>query len=174
MAEPKLIPPSAIQGEKKSESKPKTAPKKDTNMAKSPAKKKPSKQMIVVPKPHPPVLVQGMGKIGQLPGEKKGPDISKIKAVLDQQHTLYAVGAAAALGWLQKEGMLANIPNVQGIDKVALLGAAAWGAAKWSKNRTVDHVATGLLSVAAYRMLVKDETGGIPAVGLINEEDEAF
>jgi len=67
---------------------------------------------------------------------------------MDEKHTLAAVGAAAVLGLMQGQGM--SLPHFTAVGVPATYGVAAWALGRYSKNRTVQHVATGLLAVAAY------------------------
>lgn len=83
------------------------------------------------------------------------------------QNQLIAVGGAAGLAFLQKSGV--KIPKlVDSLSVPANAGLIAWGAARLLKNTTLDHVATGLLSAAAYAF-----AGGAPIQGDIMGEGSA-
>lgn len=83
------------------------------------------------------------------------------------QNQLIAVGGAAGLAFLQKSGV--KIPKlIDSLSVPANAGLIAWGAARLLKNATLDHVATGLLSAAAYAF-----AGGAPIQGDIMGEGSA-
>jgi hypothetical protein len=73
------------------------------------------------------------------------------RAAAEEKHRLYAVGAAFAIGYAEKEGW--DLPHID------LLGVpASWGLGLWIlqkagvvKNKSLSHATTGLLSVAAYK-----------------------
>lgn len=71
------------------------------------------------------------------------------RAAASEKHTLTAVGSALVFGIAQKSGI--NIPTVFGLSPEATAGIAAWLWGRMSKNNTAQHVATGLLSVAAHQ-----------------------
>lgn len=75
------------------------------------------------------------------------------RAAMDEKHTLAAVGGAALLGYLDKNGHLDNVSLVDGVDPKVQVGLLAWAAGRFTKNRMVQHVATGALSVAVYSMI---------------------
>ena len=143
------------------------------------AKRKKSSAMKVVHKnPNQPVLVAGKKKhkVGAASpfasSSSKKSGSAAIKNALDQTHTITAVGAAAALGYLEGQGtVLPESLNMLGIGKAGVLAIAAFAGAKMLKNRTLDHVATGLGSVAAYN-LAFDTAKGVPGrvSGLLQNE----
>lgn len=67
----------------------------------------------------------------------------------DEKHTIAAVGAAAVLGYMERQG--STLPHINALGMAGTYGLVAWGAARMTKSRTAAHVATGLLSVAAYQ-----------------------
>ena len=77
--------------------------------------------------------------------------------VRDEKHTVTAVVAAAALGYAERAGkdgapsLASKLPKVDALGVAGTYGALAWLYAKQSKNATAAHLATGLLSVAAYK-----------------------
>lgn len=73
-----------------------------------------------------------------------------LQTARDEKHTLFAAGAAAALGYLEKQGQ--SLPKIEALGTAGTYGVAAWLAAKYTHNRSLRHVATGLLSVAAYKL----------------------
>lgn len=77
-------------------------------------------------------------------------------AARDEKHTLVAVGAAAALGYATRKGadgksLSQKLPRIDALGVAGTYGILAWAGAKYTKNRTMRHVATGLLAVAAYK-----------------------
>lgn len=68
----------------------------------------------------------------------------------DEKHTIAAVGAAAVVGYMQRSGT--QLPHVAAIGMPGTYGLVAWMGARMTKNKTLAHVATGLLSVAAFQM----------------------
>ncbi len=74
----------------------------------------------------------------------------------DEKHTLTALVAAGALGLAKRQKM--DLPKIDQIGTAGTYGLAAWVAARWSGNKTISHVATGLLSVAAFSLASGDET----------------
>ncbi len=77
-------------------------------------------------------------------------------AAKDEKHTLVALGAAAALGYASRKGkdgksIASGLPKVEALGVAGTYALAAFVAAKYTKSRTLRHVATGLGSVAAYK-----------------------
>ena len=75
------------------------------------------------------------------------------RAAADEKHTLAAVGAAGLLGYLDKNGHLDQLTLVEGVDPKSQLALILWAAGKVTKNKIVQHVATGVASVAIYSMV---------------------
>lgn len=73
-------------------------------------------------------------------------------AAREEKHTITAVVAAAVVGYAQRENMLDNIPQIDAIGPVGTLGAVAWAAGRFMRSNVASHVATGLLSIAAYEL----------------------
>lgn len=90
----------------------------------------------------------GVGKVNPA---KKGIS-SAAKSALDQKHMIAAVGAGAALGFLEGSGSLPAGLDVAGIGIPATLAVGAFVGAKAMKSRTLEHVATGLGAIAVYQM----------------------
>lgn len=76
-----------------------------------------------------------------------------------EKHTLAAIGAAAALGYMSRTGE-ANLPHINALGVPGTYGVALWGIGKMMKSRTASHMATGLLSIAAYEMVRTGAIGG--------------
>jgi len=70
------------------------------------------------------------------------------RAALDEKHTLASVGAAAVLGYMARSGT--TLPHVDALGVAGTYGLVAWAAGRGMRNRTLSHIATGLLSVQAY------------------------
>lgn len=66
------------------------------------------------------------------------------------QNQLVAIGGAAALGFLQKQGVTAKLPKIAGLSSTVTAGILAWAGGKFLKSPMLDHVSTGMLSVAAF------------------------
>lgn len=66
-----------------------------------------------------------------------------------EKHTLGAVMAGAALGYAERSKM--QLPHVASLGVAGTYGIAAWMASKHLRSRTLSHVATGLLTIAAYQ-----------------------
>lgn len=97
---------------------------------------------------------------------KKGLTLAA-RSAMEEKHRIVALGAAAALGMAEKNGIA--LPKFEGIGAAATYGLAAMVLGKMTKSRMLDHAATGLLSVAIYQL----SSGGIHGVaGLSNGETE--
>lgn len=131
-------------------------------MAKKHKKSSKKKSGLITIKP--PVMnrvrVGSRTSVGKVNPAKKGVS-SAAKAALDQKHMIAAVGAAAAMGFLESSGSLPAGLDVAGIGIPATLAVGAFIGAKAMKSRTLEHVATGLGAIAAYQM-AKD--AGAPPV----------
>jgi|FLYL01.1.fsa_nt_gi hypothetical protein len=73
----------------------------------------------------------------------------------DEKHTIVAVLAAAGVGLLKRTGTA--LPHIEALGVAGTYGLGAWMAARYTRNQTLAHVATGLLSVAAFRMASGEE-----------------
>jgi hypothetical protein len=87
----------------------------------------------------------------------------------DEKHTFTALLAAAASGYVKGAGM--TVPYVDALGLEGTYGLVAWGIARYTRNRTAEHVATGLLSVAAARW---GETMGRPGGGAATRGDDSI
>jgi len=86
-------------------------------------------------------------------------------AAMAEKHTVAAVAAAGALGLLERNNV--PVPYLEFLGKAGSMGALAWIAGKYTGNVTVQHVATGLLSVAAYELA----KGGAKAGGVAGDSE---
>lgn len=73
-----------------------------------------------------------------------------VRAALTEKHTLTAIAAGGALGLAERNNI--PIPHVEMLGKAGTLGALAWIVGKTTGNDVAKHVATGLLSIAAYEL----------------------
>ena len=73
-------------------------------------------------------------------------------AAREEAHTIAAVVASAALGYAERENMLDSVPHVTALGVAGTLGVAAWAAGRFMRSKVASHVATGLLSVAAFKL----------------------
>lgn len=66
-----------------------------------------------------------------------------------EKHTIGAVLAGAALGYAERQQM--TLPHISALGVAGTYGVAAWFGARHMRSRTLSHVATGLLTIAAYQ-----------------------
>jgi len=69
-------------------------------------------------------------------------------AVRDEKHTLAAIATAAALGYAARQGT--QIPHLAQLGVEGTVGVALWFGSRMTRSRTLEHMATGALAVAAY------------------------
>jgi len=81
----------------------------------------------------------------------------------DEKHTMTALLAAFAAGYCDKNNV--NIPTFGPLSKAGTAGVLAFAIAKMTKNKTAEHVATGLLSVQAYQFAAGAAVVGDDIVG---------
>lgn len=95
-----------------------------------------------------------------------GGRLTKAKELaMSEKHTLTALGAAIALGMAERQGW--KLPSIPMAGPAATYGLAAWVLAKYTGNKVASHAATGLLSVAAYKLA--SGAGAAPSVRGANE-----
>lgn len=82
------------------------------------------------------------------------------RLALEERHTIAAVITGAVAGYMRRSGT--TIPHVSALGIPGTWGAAAWLAARYTKSRTLGHVATGLLTIAAYEMTSSGSLFGTP------------
>lgn len=70
-------------------------------------------------------------------------------AARDNKHTITAALAGAFLGYARSKGM--KLPTIGKLTQEQTAALAGIGASLFTKNRTVRHVTTGLVAVAAYQ-----------------------
>lgn len=64
----------------------------------------------------------------------------------DEVHTLTAMGAGAALGYIESRNV--QVPHIKTLGISGTYGGVAWALGRYTKNKTMQHVATGLLACA--------------------------
>jgi len=70
-------------------------------------------------------------------------------AAREEEHRLWAIGAALGLGAARRYGV--RIPRpIEGVSPALQYGLIAWGIGRLTKSRIAEHLATGLLAVGAY------------------------
>lgn len=79
-----------------------------------------------------------------------------------EKHTIGAVLAGAALGYAERQKM--TLPHITSLGVAGTYGVAAWFGARQMRSRTLSHVATGLLTIAAYQFARGDSVVGGPVV----------
>ena len=80
----------------------------------------------------------------------RGPAFGAVK-LRDEKHALTAIVAAGLLGMIENKSPESITALTMGpLKPAATLGIGAWLLNRFSKNKTLEHAATGLLSVAAY------------------------
>jgi hypothetical protein len=75
-----------------------------------------------------------------------------------ERHTAAAVGAAAVLGFAARSGV--QLPRIDAIGTAGTYGLVAWGIGRFTRSTVAQHVATGLLSVAAYQLAAGQSVSG--------------
>jgi Flp pilus assembly protein TadB len=89
------------------------------------------------------------------------------RAISSEKHTMVALAAAAAYGFVEKQGY--QIPSIGPIGPAGTVGLAAWLYGRMAKNNTAQHLATGLLAIAVNRWVA---TGTIAGEGTAAYYDE--
>jgi hypothetical protein len=80
-----------------------------------------------------------------------------LQAARDERHRLYAVGGAIAIGYAEKHGIA--LPHSKSLGMAGTYGLLGWAALKAGlvRSRSLSHVVTGLLSVAAYQFATGEQ-----------------
>jgi len=89
------------------------------------------------------------------------------RAALSEKHTLAALGTAGALGLARRTGF--NVPHITVLGQEGTVGVALWVAGKVTKNATLQHMATGALSIALYNF-AKGGAAGVAGDDLAGDE----
>jgi len=108
----------------------------------------PARAIQAAPRPRPrTVIVQQGAQVARRVGS------AAARAAAEEKHTLVAGGVALAVGWADSRGMLESVPElVPGTGAVGTLAIAAWGLGKFTGSRMARHAATGLISIALFRV----------------------
>jgi hypothetical protein len=77
---------------------------------------------------------------------------------LEEKHTFAAVGAGLALGFVEREKIA--LPSIPKLGMSGTYGIGLWLAGRYMRSRTMSHMATGLLSIAAYQLGKTGEIAG--------------
>lgn len=92
----------------------------------------------------------------------------------EEKHTIYAVGAAAAIGYAEANDI--DVPHWAPLGVAGTLGAAAFLYGRYANSKIARHLATGALSIAAYKITSGAEggTSGDYIEGEIPALEEAY
>lgn len=74
-----------------------------------------------------------------------------------EKHTLVALGAAAVLGYAEKQAF--PLPSIGPLGPASTTGLIAWAIGRATRSTMAAHVATGLLSVGLYKFAAGQTTG---------------
>lgn len=91
------------------------------------------------------------------------------RAARTEKHTIAAVIAAGAMGFMKREGV--QLPKVDALGTAGTYGALAWLAGRYLKSQVLQHVATGLLSVAAAELGSGAVVSGDEDTGAVDVDD---
>jgi len=80
-----------------------------------------------------------------------------------ERHMLVAVASAGALGLAESRGIA--LPQIDALGTAGTYGVAAYVYAKLTGSQTAEKVATGLLSVAIYKLAAAQTPAGTPPAG---------
>lgn len=108
----------------------------------------PARAIVAAPRPQRrTVIVQQASSIARRVGS------AAAQTAREEKHTLIAGGVALAVGYADSRGMLESVPElVPGTGAVGTLAIAAWAIGRFTNSRIARHSATGLLSVALFRV----------------------
>lgn len=116
-------------------------------------------QIVRVPSFSPAAKARGAALVRR--GASIGAQIAR-----DESHTAAALGAAAVLGYVESRAV--QVPHVAILGISGTYGALAWVAGRTMKNKTLQHIATGLLACSVRDMVASSATPaaapGAPAV----------
>lgn len=85
------------------------------------------------------------------------------RAAYAEKHTIAAVLAAAAFGWMKKSGV--QLPKIDAIGTPGTYGLVAWGLGRFMGSPVASHIATGLMSVSAYELASGQTLSGGEVMG---------
>jgi hypothetical protein len=93
-----------------------------------------------------------------------------VTAAREEKHTIAAVGAAAVCGFAESRNV--DLPHIEALGTPGTYGVVAYIAGRYMKSKVLSHVATGLLSVAAYKLTAEGGEEG-PKGDFVEGEYEA-
>jgi hypothetical protein len=85
-----------------------------------------------------------------------------------ERHTLVAIGSAAVLGYMKKQGVA--LPKIAALGTPGTYGLIAFAIGRFTRSPIAQHVATGLMSVSAYE-LASGQTLSGEVMGNVMGED---
>ena len=72
-----------------------------------------------------------------------------------------AIIGGAVLGFIDKPGgPLAALPTLPFLGRAGTAGLVTWAFGKWGRSAMADHMATGMLSIAAYELMKEGHISG--------------
>lgn len=80
------------------------------------------------------------------------------KAASSEKHTIAAVAAAAALGFMQRSGVA--LPKIDALGTAGTYGLVAWAGGRFMRSPVLSHIATGLMSISAYQLAAGQTLSG--------------
>jgi hypothetical protein len=121
--------------------------------------------VIAAPRPRTPnvnITLPRGGGFGRRLARRAGSAIAG--QAMQRKHTLAALGAAAALGYMSRTGT--TLPHIEAIGVPGTYALAAYALGEMTKSRTLSHMATGLGAIAVYDMVrtssMLGSGGGMP------------
>lgn len=81
------------------------------------------------------------------------------RAAADNKHLMYASLGAFAMGYAKRQGI--KLPQLGSLTTEQSVALLAFAGAAFTKNKTMRHLATGAVAVAAYQF---GSEGGLPTV----------
>jgi len=72
---------------------------------------------------------------------------------ISQRHLLYALGAAAVIGWGSATGTLSNLPRIRALGTPGTYGVLAYVGGWYLKNKALRYIGTGLLCIAIFGLV---------------------
>lgn len=82
-------------------------------------------------------------------------------AAIEERHTLTALAAAGIAGWLRRSDagrdLIERLPALEPLGPEGTAAIVAWAIGRWGRSRVAEHIATGLGSVAIYRIARGEE-----------------
>ena len=89
----------------------------------------------------------------------------------EEKHTLGSIGAGALLGVLQARSVA--VPHIPFLGVAGTYGVALWFLGRQTGNKILQHLATGLLTIAGYQLTIKIASGKM-FTSVVNPQGQAF